>query len=435
MNKPFTRISGRCNVRGVVSDQKTRESMASSNNHEVIDHEITLTSAEALESRAGQYNQNPTDENHQALMNAYMRWQAEDTPCVTGRPVTDWKDAPEPASVLWRDGHGTATGDGSDPVLSAPGGSGKSYLSLFVAALVILVAWTAMPSWAQEAPGFYLGSGGLGANFAPAINLAGKDNDHSRGSGCDEFINPNATQYDFCNLGNRGDSWNNHFDGAAGFLANAAVGYRLRDRFRLEVEYFYRNSEYDQTDPVLSGGGSVADKLAAELQRAELRIGSITSHNLFGNFYFDFPNRSCFTPYIGLGIGGGFADMDFGALWARNLNPANITSVEGKFSDDDTEVIQSRLAGTTTSAQTELSDTLWGYQALVGVDYALTEAVSVGVKGRWTNFSSFRDSSPYERLRSHESNLRVDGSAPVVYQQKTDDTELFGISVELKYHF
>ncbi|MCY3554586.1 MAG: outer membrane beta-barrel protein [Gemmatimonadetes bacterium] len=305
---------------------------------------------------------------------------------------------------------------------------------LFVAALVILAACTTTPSWAQEAPGFYLGSG-LGANFAPAVNLAGKDNDHSMGSGCDEFINPNATQYDFCNLGNRGDSWNNRFDGAAGILANAVVGYRLRNRLRLEVEYFYRDSEYDQTDPVLGGGGSIADKLAAELQRAELRVGSITSHNLFGNFYFDFPNRSRFTPYIGLGIGGGFADMDFGALWARNLNPAHITSVEGKFSEDDTEAIQSRLAGTTTSAQTELNDTLLGFQVLLGVNRALTDAVSLDVRGRWTNFSSFHDSDSYERLRSHESNLRVDGSAPVEYQQSTDDTELFGINVAIRYQF
>ena len=113
-----------------------------SNNHEVIDHEITLTPAEDLESQAHQYNLDPTDTNRQALVNAVMRWQAEDAPNVIVRPVADWKDAPEPESVLWRDGHGTATGGGNDPVLSAgetavlsaPGGSGKSYLSLALAA-------------------------------------------------------------------------------------------------------------------------------------------------------------------------------------------------------------------------------------------------------------------------------------------------------------
>ena len=37
--------------------------------------------------------------------------------------------------------------------------------------------------------------------------------------------------------------------------------------------------------------------------------------------------------------------------------------------------------------------------------------------------------------RSHESNLRRDGSEPVLYQLKIDDIEFFGVSVNLKYHF
>ncbi len=44
------------------------------------------------------------------------------------------------------------------------------------------------------------------------------------------------------------------FDAAEGILAGAAVGYSLRNRLpdfplgrlRLELEYFYRNSEYNQ---------------------------------------------------------------------------------------------------------------------------------------------------------------------------------------------
>ena len=66
--------------------------------------------------------------------------------------------------------------------------------------------------------------------------------------------------------------------------------------------------------------------------------------------------------------------MEFGALWVRNLNSAYIASVKGKFSAADTEAIQAALAGTTTSAQTELSDTLVGFQLLFGVDYELTQA-------------------------------------------------------------
>ena len=43
------------------------------------------------------------------------------------------------------------------------------------------------------------------------------------------------------------------------------------------------------------------------------------------------------------------------------------------------------------NAQTTLSDTLWGLQILFGVDYAVTEAMSLGLKGRWVKFNSFSD--------------------------------------------
>ena len=298
----------------------------------------------------------------------------------------------------------------------------------------VLAARAALPALAQEPEGFYL-SAGLGANVAPGMDFFGEDNDHSQGSGCDEFINPNAARYDFCGLENRGDSWRNEFGGAEGVLAGAALGYRLRGRFRLEVEYFYRDSKYAQTAPVLGGGGSVEDKLAAELQRAEHRVDRIASHNLFGNVYFDLVNSGRLTPYVGVGLGVALTDMGFGALWARNPDPAYITSVEGKFSAADTEAIQVALAGTTTSVQTGLGDTLVGYQLLFGVDYALSESISWDLKLRLVDFDGFQDGGPYDRMRSHESNLRVDGSAPVTYRQSTDDTGMIGLNANLTYRF
>ena len=113
-----------------------------SNNHDVAasndkatDHEITLTPAEELEAYARQYHQDPTDLNRQAVANAYMHFQAEDAPDVQVRPVTDWKDTPEPAPVLWRDGaNDPVLSAGETAVLAAPGGSGKSYLALALAA-------------------------------------------------------------------------------------------------------------------------------------------------------------------------------------------------------------------------------------------------------------------------------------------------------------
>ncbi len=209
---------------------------------------------------------------------------------------------------------------------------------------------------------------------------------------------------------------------------------------RIESEYFYRDSEYDQTTDIMSGdggGGSIADKLGGEIARAENRIGSITSHNLFANLYVDLFSTSRFTPYVGLGIGVGFTDMDYGSLWARNHrvrdDAGNLLIRTGQ-DWDNAEQIRQNLAGTTTSEQTVLTDNLFGHQLLFGVDYALTQSVSFGVKGRWVRFETFRDSGSWDRLRSHDSNLRLDGSEPVVYQVETKDIEFFGLSVNLKYH-
>ena len=93
------------------------------------------------------------------------------------------------------------------------------------------------------------------------------------------------------------------------------------------------------------------------------------------------------------------------------------------------EEIRNNLAGTASSVQTTNNDTLFGYQVLFGVDFALTESVSLGVKGRWVNFLNFRDDAGLDLLRSH---------APpddYVARRRTDDIEMFGVSVNLKYHF
>ena len=206
--------------------------------------------------------------------------------------------------------------------------------------LFVVALWGLALHPAQAGSGLYLSSE-LGANFAPNLDTLGTSND--RASACDEFINPmfaTVTQtpgyenYN-CTGPNRGATgdWENTLDGAEGILAGVAVGYGLREtypdhflgRFRFEVEYFYRDTEYDQTADIPSAAGESGDKLAQEILTATDRIGSVTSHNLFGNLYVDFPNSSRFTPYVGVGVGVGFTDMDYGSLWARNPDPNAIT--------------------------------------------------------------------------------------------------------------
>ena len=311
------------------------------------------------------------------------------------------------------------------------------YIPSFLA--FVIITWMVTPGWAQAGSGFYV-SGDLGINIASGLDTTGTSND--RASVCDEYINPRYREMQRCTGPDRsvGGRWENEFDGATGILAGTAAGYSFAGQnekspvggLRVELEYFYRQSNYDQTSDIPLGVGTQGQKLRDEIVQATDRIGSMTSHNLFGNLFYDFDNTSRFTPYIGVGGGVGFTDMEYGSVWARNDDPANISTGEGLPNEDE---IRRNLAKTVSVGQATLSDVLLGFQVLFGVDYAITEAASLGLKGRWVRFGSFSDDFIWNPLRSHPPNLRRDGSEPVSGRLKTDNVEFFGVSLNLKYHF
>ena len=307
---------------------------------------------------------------------------------------------------------------------------------LFVGGLCTLAAGAAR---AQTGGGLYV-SQELGIHFAPALAIALDAN--APGSICDEHVNPFTDLMPaFCTGPDAPrTTWTNAFEPAGGLLTSGAVGYRFREdgRLRLELEYFFRETVHNEESPIEGRGGVAVAKLDGEVVVAEDRIGSVTSHNLFGNVYFDLTNRSRITPYVGFGAGFGFTTIDHGLLWVRNNDPDAITSVVPYFPEDrldDLRIVQQNLAATTSDVQTELASRPYGYQVLFGLDYAVTESMSIGVKGRRAAFGTFVDDHPVERLRSHISSNKLDGSDPVIYELMTGDLALFGIGLSLKYQF
>ena len=170
----------------------------------------------------------------------------------------------------------------------------------------------------EERSGFYLRAD-LGANLATGVTLHGKSKD--RASRCDEFINPRYAEISGCTDPDRGSAagWRTAFDPASGVFAGFAVGHRITDWFRLEVETFHRELEYDQTSPVASATGDTAGKLEGEIVRAEDRIGSVSSRNVFVNLLFDLPVDGPVTPFAGLGAGVSWTELDYDDLWGRPL--------------------------------------------------------------------------------------------------------------------
>ena len=176
--------------------------------------------------------------------------------------------------------------------------------------LCAVVASIPAPCLAQSESGFYLASE-FGVNVASELTFQGFSEGGGGLSVCDEYINPRYAELPEC-LGPQagGTVWSSVFDRAAGVLSAAAVGYRRGGRFRVELEYFYRDSAYDQTSPILGESGATRERLSAEVERAREHVYSLTSHSLFGNVYFDFANGSRFTPYVGFGAGTGFTALD-----------------------------------------------------------------------------------------------------------------------------
>ncbi len=296
-------------------------------------------------------------------------------------------------------------------------------------ALIPLLAWApAMANWSL--------SGSLGANFAPALGLAGGDND--RAARCDGFVNPHYAEVPGCVSPDRGagavDDWMSDFSSAKGLLATAAIGYRLSERWQVEAEYSFAESKRNESALIQDPSGTpFTERFGAELPRAEERIGSVTSHSLFANLHWRTPVSRRVSLNIGFGIGVGFTDLDYGALWARSPDPATVRAAAGLINEDE---VRRNLAGTVTSVQGSPSQRLFGYQALAGIDYRLVGALRLGLAARWTRFEKFSKSGgPYDRLRSHASNLRVDGGEPVTWRIATNDIEFIGINLELTYEF
>ena len=98
--------------------------------------------------------------------------------------------------------------------------------------------------------------------------------------------------------------WAVDFDGGQGILLGTAIGYSIGDNnpqhifsgIRMEVEYFYRQSRHNQSSQVRGLSGATQQKI----ERGEFAsgpyetLGSVISHNLFANVYYDFDNDTRF---------------------------------------------------------------------------------------------------------------------------------------------
>lgn len=125
-------------------------------------------------------------------------------------------------------------------------------------------------------------------------------------------------------------------------------------------------------------------------------------------------------------------------------NPESPGSPSESHEDLRGDVLEA-VEGTVTSLRHTFNDTLFGYQALIGVDCEISDRVSAGIKLRWAKFNKFEgDDQDWDTIRSHESVLAREQSdidaleAGGVSNRNqvrgtTNDIAFWGAAVSIKY--
>ncbi len=216
----------------------------------------------------------------------------------------------------------------------------------------------------------------------------------------------------------------NEFDLGAGVLAGLNVGYAGVGPFRLEAEYLHRRQGGERVNLFVPG-----DPKQREFSVREEEIRGLRSDAVFLNVYYDFPSLggSALTPYLGVGLGSARVRIDYTATSIRrgedvlrDLDPPRHPGAANKVS----------------YASEALSDRLWSYQLVGGLDYALTERLSLAGKVRYGRaFGDFRqDGNPWRSLRGHASTV-APGGAPVHYGITVPGPGFWAFSLGLKSFF
>lgn len=216
----------------------------------------------------------------------------------------------------------------------------------------------------------------------------------------------------------------NGFELGEGILAGVQAGYVLK-ALRIEVEYFRRGQSGAFLPLVIPGDA----KQAEFVERSE-KISDFRTDNLFANLYYDFrgmlsPNA---TPYLGAGAGMAQQKLFYSAVSVRT-NDRDRMRLLGR---------NSHAAGLASLADAKLSDRIFSFQLLAGVDYAVDERFSAGLKLRYGSVGEFLDGeNPWRLLRGHESTVGPTSGTgydmPIQYEITGSPSHFWGISLGLRY--
>lgn len=303
-----------------------------------------------------------------------------------------------------------------------------------VAALCVVLAGIPAAAGAQDdRNGVYAGLQ-LGIANSSTIESARSGVNHP--TRCDVLLYPPSVSPPAndpaCLANTYGLATSNEFDLGMGFAGGLMVGY-MTGGLRFEVEYLHRYMGDDTapfagtTDPELLGKTS---EWSTDQPPHEW-IGDFRAHQVFANAYYDFLNDTSWTPYAGVGIGWAATNLSYYTQYIRKPE-AEYLQIE--FDPDWPEAARRAAAGTASIIDTKAGKNVFGFQALAGVDYALSERTSLGVAYRWARFDDIDHDTTWNVVRSHAP-VQADGVTPFAADLEFAGIGYQAVTVNLKYRF
>ena len=322
------------------------------------------------------------------------------------------------------------------------GRKNRRVMAMFLAVALLCICVLALVGTANaddNRRGFYVG---VELGFANPSDLTSTLSLVNHPTRCDSLLYPDssvppeiANDRD-CTANTPQQTRPNSYDLDMGFLGGLSLGYTL-DRFRVEFEYMNRSHGGNSSSLQVAGGNQALISKNTEWNSTDPpseRISDFIAHQFFVNAYYDVLNDSRWTPYLGGGFGWARTSMRYNNRFVRKPTDEYL---EIDFNPDPAwwdRAAKQEAAGTLSYWDTRISETIFGFQFMGGLDYALTERVSIGVKGRWAKFGDISHGGVWNLIRSHRP-VQADGTTPFTSQLTLDDIEYWAMTLGLKYHF
>ena len=289
----------------------------------------------------------------------------------------------------------------------------------FAAAALFATAMLAGASTlsAQGSRGFYVS---MGVGFVQGAGTESTLSGPNSPTRCDRLLYPNladAPRDAGCLAGSElGGLYS--YDPEPGLGGSLAVGYTLGP-LNIEVEAFQRHQVIHNTLLTL-GTQSGAAITGKDTEWSPDRppwgdISEFRGRQFFANLTYSLPTGSRLTPYVG--VGGGLSQVAYRHYlgFARKSIAEGYLEVFGgsRAEPGASPDWQRAAAGTVSELTADVSEIGFGFQLLAGVDYALSDQVSIGLKGRWMQTPDVSVDTQWTTVRSHAP-VHADAVTPYV---------------------